>query len=268
MKTILETGEKLHHLKREIISQENKSVNSLKRLNAYAHFQELAEITNEISGINFLKSKNGIIFPQPELIDGCDYFRFQKSNEFSNIVDGIDFRHRKNFTLEKLCYLRIIENDLRQGRISPEDAINECLVLMRSILDGQYDLVLVSGPISTGTKSVEHNLRVFNKAIFGLSEMKFNVVNQMPFGGVFSEIHKKSKDTDFFINEFYHDIMTEDKKFGIKNIFQLPNWRHSRGAVREYNIALEVGIRINQIPFEIKLPSSMQVFKSQSLFDN
>lgn len=109
-------------------------------------------------------------------------------------------------------------------------------------------LGIVCGPISTGKKTVQENLKVFELTVLKVSN-EMPIFNQMPFEPVFETAHSlamedkdlcpSGKSSEFFIKYFYEEIFLSNKEWKPHFIY---GWEHSVGAIMEHNIFIQLGI--------------------------
>lgn len=134
-------------------------------------------------------------------------------------------------------------------------AINDSLNVGKKLLkELPKKLGVVCGPISTGKKSVEENLKIFELTIIKISD-EMPIFNQMPFEPVFENIHKlvvedkdlcpSGKTSEFFINYFYREIFISNKNWVPHFIH---GWDHSIGAVMEHDMFTQLGSEIVYLP--------------------
>lgn len=118
-----------------------------------------------------------------------------------------------------------------------------------------FELGIVCGPISTGKRSVEENLEIFNNTVIKISN-EMPIFNQVPFEPVFLPVHELVKNnqefcstagrtSEFFINHFYVHVFTAGKKW--KSHF-IHGWESSVGAVMEHEILTELKSEIIYLP--------------------
>jgi hypothetical protein len=106
------------------------------------------------------------------------------------------------------------------------------------------DVILVSGPISTGGRgSIEENLNVFNEVVHRFIENGENVFDQTPFEDMIKRLRKELGDEEGTrtLEEFYRPIIESGH---ITEMRFLPGWQTSVGATWERKLAMENGIRI------------------------
>lgn len=102
----------------------------------------------------------------------------------------------------------------------------------------------VCGPISTGNKSIEENLKVFNETVQQLVDEGKTIFDQIPFEDyIFRllETGKGSREKDQLLNEFYLPLFESGL---VKTFYFIPGWKSSHGATWEHEQAKRLGIEI------------------------
>lgn len=103
----------------------------------------------------------------------------------------------------------------------------------------------VCGPIATGgLGSIEANLNAFNEEIKKLQRNGVDVFDQMPFEGSMQRIKKLDKNADHLgdiLADFYYPIFHSGL---VSALYFMPNWRSSKGANKEHERAIELGLKI------------------------
>lgn len=133
--------------------------------------------------------------------------------------------------------------------------MNDSLNLAKVLLKGlPKKLAIVCGPISTGKRSVEENLKIFDLTVQKVSD-DMPVFNQMPFEPIFENIHKlviedkdlcpSGKSSEFFINYFYREIFLSKKDWVPHFIY---GWESSVGATMEHEIFVQLKRDIIYLP--------------------
>ena len=107
--------------------------------------------------------------------------------------------------------------------------------------------ILVCGPISTGgLGSIEANLYKLNATVHKFIKNGESVFDQTPFEDVVIKLRKKLNDINGqkTLNDFYLPLF---KSGYIKEVRFLPDWKSSKGATWEHNLAKKLGIKITYI---------------------
>jgi hypothetical protein len=126
--------------------------------------------------------------------------------------------------------------------------VNDALNVAKKIIkQSPKKLGVVCGPISTGKRTVEENLRIFELTILKVSNT-MPVFNQMPFEPVFETMHSlvfedkdlcpSGKSSEFFIDYFYREVFLSNKNWVPHFIY---GWEHSVGASMEHRIFTQLG---------------------------
>jgi hypothetical protein len=206
---------------------------------------------NEIAGVG-LHRIDGEFKCVPLMIEGyIEYHKeiYQKifgrcdiTYDFCEVK--VKFHHRSYWTYEDMMQLQLIIEMMHD----PLEIIEKTLVIARRILErSPYHLAVVCGPISTGGRSVEENLDIFNRCVYRLSKQT-PLFNQMPFEPVFHKVHQliekdpvlcpNGKSTHFFIDRFYRSIFT-DLKIWYPHFIH--GWEESIGARAEHALFTKLG---------------------------
>jgi len=150
--------------------------------------------------------------------------------------------------------MRIQPNPIQQEHINLADSLHDLVPIAEEILGLQEDksLVIVCGSISTGGRSVEENLVVFEKSIAAMPHYGYLVFDQMPWEKkieFFHHLFYKTNDPNVYhwdiLEVFYKPIFSSKK---IKTAFFLPGWKRSTGASWEHEKCKELGIEIIYLP--------------------
>lgn len=114
------------------------------------------------------------------------------------------------------------------------------------------NIIQVCGPISTGGKSVEENLAIFDKTIVSFFKSPLLVFNQIPFEKRLEYLKnkwdKKNPKKAYctpILDEFYLPLLESGR---IKTLVFLPGWEYSTGAKWERQQAIRLGIKIIDLP--------------------
>lgn len=261
MKNILETMPAIENLLQIFPKKRLTSKEEIVGTAEWPHLLELFELTNEIRGYKFVKTRN-FASPIPVCINGYDENFSLPNLQKSPILFEDNFCHHRLFNgtnfyseVDEISKKLEIHNDY-------EKAMREALVLCKSIIKRKKDWCLVSGPMSSGgfkkenrEVDVEKNMRWFNKTIVTASR-KYRVFNQMPLENLFSMMYSTGGcNSSFFIKNFYKPML-QTGNFNL--LLQMHNWYTSNGAKEESAIADELGIPKSIIDFEVFLPTVLK----------
>lgn len=262
MKNILSIEREIEHFQVEIMKKKYKTLDELfhEDNKEWPHLLEALEHTNEIVGYQLIKNSRNYLVPKPIFIEGYKTINFFSEYLGTKIHSEI-FRHRSIVDLNFLTKIYGLHAELKMSEDT--DAImSKALALTKEMLKKEGKVILISGPISSGGAGNHvENLRIFNKAIIGVSKITGEkVFNQMYFENLFSLVHEilvkngGDQSSDYFIDNYYEELMIEDL---FSAMYQIPRWQTSKGALREDYIASEIGLQKRQIDFEIVLPSKL-----------
>jgi len=161
-------------------------------------------------------------------------------SEYWEVADAIDCEHAEDFEQLREAALRILE------RMALEEK----------------DIVMISGPITTGGYGFEKNMKVFSRAIRLLIEDGrrggFLVFDQLPFQGAMSRIMKGKKldAIDFKINEYPMTIIDDFYAYiiragRIRRMYSLPYSDESVGSLRERGLCLLASVKLVDYPRDL-----------------
>lgn len=115
-------------------------------------------------------------------------------------------------------------------------------------------LGIVCGPISSGKRSLQEQLHVFDLTVQKVSNT-MPVFNQMPFEPIFGLVHERIKNDEtlcpmnqtskFFIDNFYRKVFFSGKEWVAHFIH---DWEHSVGASIEHEIFTSLKSEIIYLP--------------------
>jgi hypothetical protein len=179
----------------------------------------------------------------------------------------ISFEDWKNNTTQGLYYYKYWDEEmfesLKRAKTfkKPLTIMDESLKVARELLNRlPSKLGVVCGPISTGKRSVEENLKIFGLIVLDISN-KMPIFNQMPFEPVFEDIHSmvinnkefcpSGKSSEFFIDYFYREVFLSGKEWAPHFI---DGWEYSVGAVMEHDIFTQLGSDIVYLPENFVTP--------------
>jgi hypothetical protein len=226
---------------------ENKSnTPGLKVLN---EFTNACSVTNEIAGLKRLQLGSGTWLIIPGFVEGSEPKRLLRAimgkhadvivEKEKNVPLYKPFGHRNYWHAHDY---RDIDRLYREP--DPQRAMVGALKIALRILDNSpKELGVICGPISTGKRSVEANLSVFNKTVFRKSQ-EMPIFNQLPFEPLFAKIHDNLKTTyqhllvdsctsAFFIDNFYQPIFEAAK---VWKPFFIDGWKASVGSRMEHEL--------------------------------
>lgn len=110
----------------------------------------------------------------------------------------------------------------------------------------------ICGPISTGTRSVEENLSIFDNTIQAFVDAGLPVFNQLPFGAEMGKIKRKweekNKTKDYckpILTEFYLPLFQTGR---ITNLVFIPGWSASVGSRWEMEQSKKLHIPTHRLP--------------------
>ncbi len=209
-------------------------------------YLELCFSTNEITGISF----------------------YQVGSDFFAIPKGIDLI-REKFIWEQILLHhfvnphslvkpdRVIKFGIKEywtledfEALENLKSFSDPILVMKSLFSialrilnrSPQALATVCGPMSSGTRSVEENIKIFNRTLFRLGQ-RIPVFNVMPFEPIFHMVHMLVEDdkslcpngssSKFFIDHFYSKVYAIKKKWSPHFI---GGWENSIGATMEHDI--------------------------------
>ena len=234
----------LHH-----INPSTLSVPELQRDKNFLKFLEASLQTNEVKAIQFQQVDNLLycfpIIQKEAFTTTVHRILWNKTlsgvvGKFQKSTASMDFKLRKYWTLQDFIELEQLEK-----LDNPKLILQKALIVAKRVLRrSPKNLGVVCGPISTGTKSVKENLRIFNRTMYKISQT-MNVFNQLPFESLFARVHELLKKPEyvhlmvegssslFFMRNFYDAVFAVNKNW--KPHF-IHGWKHSTGAKDEHRI--------------------------------
>lgn len=111
-------------------------------------------------------------------------------------------------------------------------------------------VAMVSGPLTTGEGSHEHNLKVFEGVIKKLDGEGKSIFNQLPFHEIMVRLWKAWTGPGYYmplLTDFYQPIFESGY---IKTVYFIPGWEKSVGAAWEHDQAGKLGITRVYLPKE------------------
>lgn len=211
-------------------------------------FERLIE-TNEINGVDIWQTytrayciptvhREVFSVSMLERFIGTDVSNVLSSH--GSRISSVTFGLRKYWTVEDFQQL----HELKKLQ-SPKEILLGALMITKDVLRrSPRELGIVCGPISTGRKSVEENLHIFNRTIYKIGQT-MPMFNQMPLERLFAYAHEllflpcnqhllvNGSSSDFFIDEFYLPIFALNKIWKPHFIY---DWQYSSGATREHRV--------------------------------
>lgn len=216
-------------------------VSTLVRHEKWKSFLDQIVLVNEIEAVDFYQQGAHIIV-QPRLIEGYNENYFSSAHHLpQKPVAHIQFKHRSHWMAKHYSEAEKIS----QYASNP---LSECVILFDDMLRKKKNLLMVSGPMSSGGfNDFEKNIAVFHRATVDLSLGKGIVINSLPIIPIFTKVagvmsragKTKEQVTDMILEEFYFPIMEKHRP---KVMFQLNGWQESYGSTKEYKKALELMI--------------------------
>ncbi len=126
---------------------------------------------------------------------------------------------------------------------------HDMFLLATSILENMPDPVAqVCGPISTGDRSLEENIKIFHNSIKALTATGHVVFNQMPFQDAMMRVIAENKINGYpfaLLDEFFLPLFEFGK---IRILHFLPGWEKSTGSRWEHDQGKRLGLEIKYLP--------------------
>lgn len=231
-----------------VINPTKFDITSFKNTGYFKTLLEYCLQTNEIVGINFEEYEHKIYcvpMVHSDVFDkttsgalwGIDMNRIIQT---SRHVDSMMFTHRQYWEIQDLRDLEKLET-----MQNPEQMLFQAFLVAKRILNRSPEkLAIVCGPISTGPKGVEENLKIFNRTVYKLGQ-QMPLFNQLTFERLFGKAHELlhlpqhrhflvgKSSSRFFIDHFYLLLFALNKEWNPHFIY---GWEESDGANDEYRI--------------------------------